>query len=291
MPYYLGAPVWACDRWATDAGGPLYSTPNRRRWLGEYSTVFNTVEGNSTFYGLPDLPAVERWAADTADGFRFALKFPSAITHERELLGAERETDDFLDRLAILRDADRLGPTLLQLPPYFAGDQLANLAAYLDRLPDWLPVAVEARHADYFDGADVERALDRLLAGRGADRALFDSRPLFSAPPSDPIEQASQSRKPRSPFRTTVTGRSPMVRLVGRNHLPAVDPWINEWAAVVGGWIEQGLTPYFFTHAPDDTLAPAFAERFHQELQRRSPSLHNLPEWPGRAAPRQQSLF
>ncbi|MEM6329901.1 MAG: DUF72 domain-containing protein [Planctomycetota bacterium] len=287
MPYRLGAPVWACEGWV----GSLYTSGNRRRWLGEYSAVFGSVEGNSTFYGLPDADTFRRWAGETADGFRFALKFPSAITHERELVGAERETAEFVDRLHILQQAGRLGPSLLQLPPFFAGDQLGNLEAFLRKLPAGLPVAVEVRHADYFDGAAVERSLDAVLAGLGVDRALFDTRALFSKPPGDAIERTSQGRKPRSPHRTTVTGKHPMVRMVGRNNLPDADAWIEEWAAVVAGWIGRGLEPYFFTHAPDDAFAPAFAERFHAALGRLLPGLPPLPPWPGRQGPKQQSLF
>jgi uncharacterized protein YecE (DUF72 family) len=71
--YHLGCPVWACKQWQAN----LYTRrSDRDQWLDQYSQVFNTVEGNSTFYGLPDPKTVERWAHLTHDGFRFALKFP-----------------------------------------------------------------------------------------------------------------------------------------------------------------------------------------------------------------------
>ncbi|MEM6654464.1 MAG: DUF72 domain-containing protein [Planctomycetota bacterium] len=286
-PYRLGCPVWACADWV----GELYSTTNRRRWLGEYSRVFGTVEVNGSFYAMPELDTVKRWADEAGGGFRFVLKFPASITHERQLVGAGWLTDQFLAVLGLLQAADRLGPALLQLPPFFAGSQFPALERYLRDLPNGLPVAVEVRHADYFDGAANESALDGLLAELGHDRALFDSRPLFSAPPSDDIERASQSRKPRSPFRTTAVGRSPMVRLVGRNDLSLINPWIDEWAGVVGRWIAEGRTPYFFTHAPDDRLAPRMAERFHTALAARVGRLGGLPAWPGRVAERQRELF
>jgi uncharacterized protein YecE (DUF72 family) len=77
--YYLGCPVWACEKWK----GTLFtSSAPRASWLTEYSTVFNTVEGNSTFYALPALDTVRRWADSVPSGFRFALKFPQVISHE-----------------------------------------------------------------------------------------------------------------------------------------------------------------------------------------------------------------
>ena len=70
--------------------------------------------------------------------------------------------------------------------------------------------------------------------------------------------QRTQQRKPRVPVRRTVTGRHPMLRLIGRNDLAAMQPWLDEWAATVGGWIGMGLEPFVFTHTPDDIHAAYF---------------------------------
>lgn len=279
--------MWACPDWV----GELYTTTNRRRWLGEYSSVFGAVEVNASFYAMPTRDNVSRWADEAADGFRFVMKFPSAITHERQLVGAEQLTDEFIDVLRVLARADRLGPALLQLPPFFSAAQFPALERYLAALPPKLPVCVEVRHADYFDEGPNERTLDALLAEHACDRALFDSRPLFSAPPTDDIERASQSRKPRSPYRRTVTAGTPVVRLIGRNDLSTITPWLDEWAGTVAGWIAEGRTPYLFTHAPDDRFAPQMAEQFHAALVRARPDTPALPTWFGRSAPRQQELF
>jgi len=291
LPYFLGCPVWTSPEWK----GSVYRAKSpRSQWLREYSTAFPTVEGNSTFYALPSLETARRWATETEPGFRFALKFPKVISHERRLTDSGPETRAFLQILEILRAGDRLGPSFLQLPPTFDASEFFKLRSYLQSLPNDFPYAVEVRHRDYFDQAGTERALDQLLAERKIDRTLFDSRPLFSAPPVTEAEQVSQTRKPRSPFRTTVTGRRPMVRLVGRDSLEQSLPWLVEWSSIVAGWIRDGLEPYVFTHTPNDGFAPAAAEAFHGLLRQHLPGLPPLPVWPGRAeraAPRQQSLF
>jgi uncharacterized protein YecE (DUF72 family) len=154
--------------------------------------------------------------------------------------------------------------------------------------------AVEVRHRDYFDSAGTEAALDRLLTELGIDRVLFDSRPLYSAPPVTDAEKLSQTRKPRSPFRKTVTGRRPLVRIVGRDNVEQTLPWLMEWSGIVAGWIREGLEPYVFTHAPNDAFAPELAESFHFLLREQIPEIPPLPTWAGRAekpAPRQQMLF
>jgi uncharacterized protein YecE (DUF72 family) len=291
MPYFLGCPVWTSPAWK---GSVYRAKAPRKQWLAQYSSVFPTVEGNSTFYALPSHETVQRWAADTAPGFRFALKFPQVISHDRRLTDCAAETRAFLSILDILRKGDRLGPSFLQLPPTFDATEFRKLKAYVAALPREFPYAVEVRHRDYFDSAATESAFDELLAQHGIDRVLFDSRALYSAAPSTPSESVSQTRKPRSPFRTTVTATRPMVRIVGRDNIDEVTPWLSEWAAIVAGWIQAGLEPFVFTHTPDDGFAPQMAEAFHNLLALQLPGLPTLPEWPGLAeqsAPRQRSLF
>ncbi len=288
IPYFLGCPGWA-DEGLVET---FYSTSNRQRWLGQYASVFNSVEANNTFYGLPTLDTAKRWATSaSADGFQFVFKFPSAISHEKQLRNAGRETAEFLEVLNVFREAGRLGPAFLQLPPFFDGRQLSDLAAYLKHLPKEFQYSVETRHEDYFDQGSVENEFTELLTELKIDRMLFDSRALFSKGPTDKWEVISQQRKPKSPVRQTVTGSRPVLRLVGRNDVPTVRPWMEQWAKIVVGWIDAGLTPYIFTHAPDNRFAPLAAEQFHAILTEQMPTLPPLPEWPVRKVQQQQALF
>lgn len=286
MPYFLGCPVWT---WPTWRGSIYPARAPQKKWLHYYSTKFSCVEGNSTFYGIPTPETVTRWAEETVDGFRFALKFPRAISHDKELVAAELETEAFLNLLNILNEHDRLGPTFLQLSPYFAANRFNALQQYLKNLPREFPYAVEVRHPDWFQ-PETEQRLDALLTELEIDRVIFDSRPLFSADPTDEYETKSQQRKPQVPIRKQTTGRFPFVRLIGRNQIELVDPWIEEWTDQVQSWIEEGLKPYVFTHAPDDEFAPQIARRFHDSLSRKLSKLPSLPEWEV-AAPKQLDLF
>ena len=63
------------------------SLPPRER-LSAYATWSNAVEGNTTFYATPALDTVKSWAEQTAPGFRFVLKLPRPVTHERRLADA-----------------------------------------------------------------------------------------------------------------------------------------------------------------------------------------------------------
>ena len=285
-PYYLGCPVWSCADWR----GRLF--PDRapqKTWLRYYSQVFPTVEGNTTFYAIPSMEAVHRWTEQVAAGFRFALKYPRVITHEKALRNTATETRAFLEVLSCLRQQDCLGPTFLQFHESFSPARWADLASYLRDLPDDYPFAVELRDHAWFNPPHEDR-LNGLLGDLQMDRVVFDSRPLYSAPPSDAWETKSQGRKPRSPVRPYAIGPHPMLRLVGRNDIQSVLPWIREWAPQVGDWIRQGKQPYVFTHTPHDRFAPELAALFHAELAPHVAAL--TPQWAfPEQAPRQRSLF
>ena len=173
----LGCPVWACTAWR----GSLFTRRAARDdYLPQYASVFDAVEGNSTFYGLPTEATVVRWHEQVPRHFRFCFKFPQVITHRMLLRYADAETSEFLFLLEPLRD--RLGPLLLQLPPNFGAADLHVLTHYLDGLPGGFPYAVEVRHPEFFDGGAFEAALDdalqpgRELAGAGAGRGVAGDR-------------------------------------------------------------------------------------------------------------------
>lgn len=289
--YYLGCPVWACPRWQ----GNLFTRhAPRADWLGQYAAAFNAVEGNSTFYGLPALDTIRRWADTVGPGFRFALKFPRAISHEKRLLDAGPETEPFIEVLDTLRRANCIGPSFLQLPRGFSGYHLTDLESYLKTLPSDYQYAVEVRHHDYFDNGPAERELVEMLRDLHIDRVIFDSRPLFSAPPTDDAETAAQGRKPQLPVHRAVTGNHPMIRFVGCNDVRRAVPWIREWIPYVDDWIKAGLTPFVFAHTPDEHFAPQLARLFHEELMRHNHAIEEMPVWPGEREPpleRQLELF
>ena len=252
--------------------------------------MFNCVEGNSSFYAIPSVDQARRWGSEAAAGFRFCLKFPREISHDRALINCETPTSQFLAAIEELARADRLGPTFLQLGPNFAADRFEFLSKYLTNLPCEFPWAVEVRHLSWFDSAANESRLDELLRELNIDKVIFDSRPLNQAPPEDDFEKQSQSRKPKSPLRLTATGKHPMLRLIGRNHVEQVDNFFDEWIPTIVNWISEGRTPYLFNHTPDDSFAPEMARRFWNKLRAALPgALEPLPTPPRK--PRQLELL
>jgi uncharacterized protein YecE (DUF72 family) len=286
FPFAIGCPVWSSDRW----GDLVY--PNRtprRDWLSWYTRMFNTVEGNSTFYALPSLEIAQRWANEAAKGFEFSLKFPRDISHEGELR-ASSLLDRFIEIVSILDEGQHAGPSFLQLPPWFESSRLDELIKFLVLLPKHLPWSVEVRHESWFQNDAAEADFHEALVSLQMDRVIFDSRALFQSPPDDPIEAESQKRKPKSPIRFVRTGKRPVLRIVGRNQVELADRYVEQWLPVLDQWVRDGCKPYVFTHAPDDAFAPAFARRMAGFFKDRfRPDAATLPLPPAPA--KQMTLF
>lgn len=289
--YYLGCPMWANKTWVGELFNSKAKAPD---FLSQYASVFTTVEGNTTFYALPKPATVQKWKADTPDTFRFCLKFPRTITHDKRLLNAHAETDYFLKLFEPL--GSRLGPFFLQLRPTFSPAEMDSLEDFLRGLPRNFSYAVEVRNLDYFTNPVEERAFTDLLTEYNANRVIFDTRGLFSTALTDVLVEESKRKKPNMPVRFTATGKEPFVRISGD---PQIDADINtdilnRWADVTAEWIRAGITPYIFIHsAPDDFYAPRVARRFHTLLSERVP-VGAMPLWPAEQEHRpdeQMALF
>ncbi len=127
-------------------------------YLSFYSKLFDTVELDTTFYAAPRESAVENWRAHTPRTFQFSCKLPQVITHQKHLLDAQLELDDFVRRVDTLDD--RLGPLLIQMPPQFHYPEIDKLKLFLELLPDKFQFAIEFRHRSWIraDVYDLLRA-------------------------------------------------------------------------------------------------------------------------------------
>ena len=57
----------------------------QRRWFEHYTTVFDTVELNTTFYRLPKPEAVQKWHDAAPPGFLYTLKLGAFGSHRMKL--------------------------------------------------------------------------------------------------------------------------------------------------------------------------------------------------------------
>lgn len=118
-----------------------------RNFLSHYSTRFDAVEIDSTFYGTPRPETVLRWRQATPDQFTFCLKTPKAITHEAPLADGVAAMQAFVETAALLQN--KLGCVLIQFGPTFTFNQAEELNRFLDELPQTVCFAVEFRHGSW----------------------------------------------------------------------------------------------------------------------------------------------
>ena len=120
------------------------------KMLPYYASKFRTVEINYTFYRMPTSKIVNGWAAQVPPEFRFTLKAPKRITHDKRLRAAE-VADSVRMFVSV---AGELGPQLaallFQLPPNFKKD-LPLLNEFLSLLPPKTKAAFEFRNASWLD--------------------------------------------------------------------------------------------------------------------------------------------
>jgi len=137
-------------------------------FLAYYATQFHTVEINNTFYRMPTEKLLGGWAAAVPDDFRFVLKVPQRITHQKRLRDVDEEVGFLLRTAAVL--GPRLGPLLVQLPPNFRKD-IERLQRFLALLPAGTRAAFEFRHASWLepDAFDALRAHNAALCVAEAD--------------------------------------------------------------------------------------------------------------------------
>jgi uncharacterized protein YecE (DUF72 family) len=136
--------------------------------LERYADRFDGVEINSTFYRSHRASTYARWRDAVPSRFRFAVKMPKAISHEKRLASVERELSQFLLETSEL--GERRGPLLLQLPPKFAFDELVAAGFFhLARTLSTGPMVIEPRHPSWFTPEAESLLIDFGIARVGAD--------------------------------------------------------------------------------------------------------------------------
>lgn len=218
----IGCSGWSYDDWR----GRLYPERlPRRRWLEHYAATFTTVEVNASFYRLPTIAAVKRWAAQVPPGFLFAVKASRYLTHVRRLRDIAEGWARLRERLDPLAQAKLLGPILWQLPANFTRHD-ERLKALFD-LPGTERHAIEVRDRSWLTDEVFEQLRRHHVALAVGDDPR---RPL---PLSEPTGRLAYARLHR--------GHRGHRGRYSRSEL-------DEWADVVARWRRRADVFVFFNN-------------------------------------------
>ena len=266
---HMGLPMWYLPDWR---GGLLRPDAQSATALTDYSQVFDTVEGNTTFYGLPSGARLTHWWQQVSDDFRFCFKLPRDISHVDNPVEAMRGNAGqslcrFLETIDEL-GAHKLGALLLQLPERVTISSESQLWLLMDLLAEQIDrifgatwqgtVAVECRHRSFFMKDDAERRFLRGLADRGLDRVIFDSRGLQMDQSGTELVRDAQRKKPNMPVHAVATGRHPIVRFIGHSDWLQNRQGLEQWHRRLLQWQQEGRQPYVFWHTVGNQDVPGF---------------------------------
>lgn len=207
--------------------------------LGYYAERFPTVEINYTFYRMPTPKLVAGWCTRVPEAFRFTLKAPRRITHEKKLrpAGVADAVKGFLAAASEL--GPRMGALLFQLPPTFKKD-IGVLSEFLTLLPPKATSAFEFRHDSWLD----EEVYD-CLRTKNAALCIADSE------------------KRDTPV--VVTARHAYLRLRDEGYGPAE---IDRWAAVARDLSSRCEAVFVYFKHEDEGKGPQFGQMMMERLAR-----------------------
>ena len=164
MHVHAGTSGFSYDEWK---GGFYPEDLPKDGMLAFYSERLPAVEINNTFYRMPKADMLTGWAEQTPEEFRFVLKASRRISHQKKLVDAGDDVAYLWKTSQAL--GDRLGPFLVQLPPWLKKD-LERLGAFLEVVPEGMRIALEVRSSSWFD----EETYD-LLRRHGAALVVSDT--------------------------------------------------------------------------------------------------------------------
>jgi uncharacterized protein YecE (DUF72 family) len=252
-----------------------------------YSRRFTCVEGNTTFYSIPDRDTVNRWKEETPPGFEFCPKLPKTLTHNGLLAPSLPGALDFLELMQGL--GDRLGVLFAQLPPSYSPAKFNDLIEFLHGWSETgAPLALEVRHAGWFKEPHRSR-LNALLEDLEIGRVVLDTRPIYEC--EDDPQLHSERKKPRVPMQPDLTAPFSLVRFISHPDLEQNQHYLQEWVEIVDRWLNQNKQIYFFVHCPVEERSPGNARHFQQMLETKGVSVPALPWNNLEQSPSQLRLF
>ena len=175
----------------------------RKDFLLYYSTVFNALEVNNTFYNMPTKERLISFWERSEGRLRFSVKANRLLTHEIFTKWKD-DANDFKRALAPLQEKDALSTVLFQFPEsfHYTAENRIYLAKLIENF-EGFPTMVEFRHREW-----VRPSVFEGLEERKAGIVFCDMPKLRNLP---------DGKNLKTPF----VGENAYIRLHGRN----ADTW------------------------------------------------------------------
>ena len=244
---HMGTSGWSYKDWR----GVFYPQGQKSvDYLSFYAQKMDSVEIDSTFYGIPRASTVENWFKVTPDHFLFCPKAPQQITHKKRLQNCGEEWRIFLDRMRLLKH--KLGPVVMQFEYKF------KFAEYFETLESFLREAefgetklcIEVRDKNWYQPAAFD-----LLRQHNVALVLSD---LYYMPRISEI-----------------TADFTYIRLLGNRHrIPDDfsrvrlnrDKDFDFWSEKINGFLDKNLEVYVYSNNRYQGHAPSTIDSLKKRI-------------------------
>lgn len=226
--------------------------------LSYYSSQFNSIELNATFYNMPKRSQVEAWKNKTPENFKFFPKITNSISHYKRLIDVKWLVEEFSDAVSAFEE--KLGMVFLQMHDNFKPKDFDRIERFIEAFPAAIPLAVELRNKDWFDeNAEAERFY-QLLEQNGKTNIIVDTAGR------------------RDMLHMRLTTPTAFIRYVGANHESDYHR-LDDWLARIKIWKDMGLQSlYFFVHQNIEKESPLLSAYFIQKLNKELGTELKIPQ-------------
>ena len=248
-----------CAKWnKTDLKG--FYPKGVKDELGYYSTQFNCIELNATFYRLFPPSTYEGWYDKVPEGFKFFPKLEQTISHFRRLKDVETIVDANVANMSHLKE--KLGMPFLQLHNNFGPKDIDRVFAFVENWKQYdMPLAVEFRHTNWYNDPNISEQIYELLETNGLTNVLVDTAGR------------------RDLMHMRLTTPTAFVRWVGANDEVSDRERLDKWVDRVADWKKQGLKELnFFVHQNVEKESPLLSAYFIDKLNKKLGTELQIPQ-------------
>ena len=246
-----------CAKWnKTDLKG--FYPKGTKDELAYYSTQFNSVELNATFYGMPTPEQVLTWKEKTPEDFKFFPKITNTVSHFRRLLNVTDAVTQFTT--AVMNFGEKLGMAFLQLHDNFKPKDYERLEKFIKEWPQEVPLAVELRNNEWFSDDEVFEKTMQLFEEHHITNIIVDTAGR------------------RDMLHMRLTTPTAFIRYVGANAESDYER-LDDWLQRLTKWKKEGLENlYFFVHQNIEKASPLLSAYFIENMNKTWNTDLHIPE-------------
>ncbi len=226
--------------------------------LKYYSTQFNSIELNASFYRMFPAEQFKIWHNKATEDFQFFPKIPRIISHTKRLKGTEELIDDFVTNLLPLKE--KSGMVFLQMPENFHPKNIDRLEPFFLHWPKGIPLSAEFRHIQWHSDESISRELNDILVKHNIANIITDSAGR------------------RDLLHMRLTNSTAFIRYNGANHKTDYTR-LDDWLKRIEEWYKLGLKNlYFFVHQNIEEASPLLSAYFIEKFNKRFNMSMKIPK-------------